>query len=68
MTPNELGSASFARPTHWHQIDWRYVNDQVRGLQTRIAKATQAQDWRRVSTLQRFLVYRSTPNVWRRDE
>ena len=56
MTPNELGSASFARPTHWHQIDWRYVNDQVRGLQTRIAKATQAQDWRRVSTLQRFLV------------
>lgn len=50
------GSASFAHPEHWHQIDWRYVNGQVRGLQTRIAKATQRQDWRRVKALQRFLV------------
>ncbi len=59
MKPDELGShgsASFARPEHWHQIDWRHVNAQVRGLQTRIAKATQDQDWRRVKVLQRFLV------------
>lgn len=59
MKPDELGSrgsASFARPEHWHQINWRLVNDQVRGLQIRIAKATQDQDWRRVKALQRFLV------------
>ncbi len=59
MKSDELGSrgsASFARPEHWHQIDWRFVHGQVRGLQTRIAKATQDQDWRRVKTLQRFLV------------
>jgi RNA-directed DNA polymerase len=59
MKPDELGShgsASFARPEHWHQIDWRHVNHQVRGLQIRIAKATQDRDWRRVKALQRFLV------------
>ncbi len=59
MTPDERssrGSASFARPEHWHQIDWRHVYGQVRGLQIRIAKAAQEQDWRRVKALQRFLV------------
>lgn len=59
MEPDELdsrGSASFARPEHWHQIDWRFVYDQVRGLQARIAQATRDQDWRRVKALQRFLV------------
>ena len=59
MTSDELRSnrsASFTRPTHWHQINWCHVHDQVRGLQIRIAKATQEQDWRRVKTLQRFLV------------
>ena len=56
MKSDELGSASFARPMHWHQIDWRFVHEQVRGLQIRIAKATQEQDWRRVKALQRFLV------------
>lgn len=66
MEPDEVdshGSASFARPTHWHQIDWRFVNDQVRGLQTRIAKASQDQDWRRVKALQRFLVRSFTGRV-----
>lgn len=67
MKPDELGSrgsASFARPEHWHQIDWRCVNDQVRGLQIRIAKATQDQDWRRVKTLQRFLVHSFYGRCW----
>jgi RNA-directed DNA polymerase len=56
MKSDDLGAASFARPTHWHQINWRQVHEQVRGLQIRIAKATQDQDWRRVKALQRFLV------------
>lgn len=59
MKPNEMlacGSATSACPEHWHQIDWRHVNWQVRGLQIRIAKATLDQDWRRVKALQRFLV------------
>lgn len=49
-------SAPSARSKHWHQINWSSVHEQVRGLQIRIAKATQDQDWRRVKTLQRFLV------------
>lgn len=67
MKPDELdshGSASFARPEHWHQIDWRDVNDQVRGLQIRIAKAAQDQDWRRVKALQRFLVRSFYGRCW----
>ena len=40
----------------WDQIDWPIVHCRVRRLQTRIAKATRDQDWRRVKALQRFLV------------
>lgn len=40
----------------WDLIDWPIVHRRVRGLQTRIAKATRDQDWRRVKALQRFLV------------
>lgn len=41
----------------WDQIDWPIVHCRVRGLQqTRIAKATRDQDWRRVKVLQRLLV------------
>jgi len=50
-------SAPSARSEHWHQINWSSIHEQVRGLQIRIAKATQDQDWRRVKTLQRFLVH-----------
>lgn len=42
--------------TGWHSINWRLVHRQVRGLQVRIAKATERQQWRRVKTLQRLLV------------
>lgn len=57
MKPHDLscGSAVSPTPEHWHQINWRFVYDVVRGLQTRIAKATHEQDWRRVKALQRFL-------------
>lgn len=49
------GSASSHLPDSWHAIDWRRVEQQVRTTQMRIAKATQASDWRRVKALQRSL-------------
>ncbi|MBK6971949.1 MAG: reverse transcriptase N-terminal domain-containing protein [Sterolibacteriaceae bacterium] len=42
-------------PCDWHQFDWSRLHGTVRRLQARIVKATQAGDWRRVKTLQRFL-------------
>ncbi len=50
------GSASSRLPNSWHAIDWHRVEQQVRTTQMRIAKATQAGDWRRVKALQRSLV------------
>lgn len=53
----DLGdSASSRLPDHWHAIDWRLVEQQVRTMQMRIAKATQECDWRRVKALQRSLI------------
>ncbi|HSW07053.1 group II intron reverse transcriptase/maturase [Aquabacterium sp.] len=49
------GSASSHLPDGWHAIDWRRVDQQVRTMQMRIAKATQEGDWRRVKALQRSL-------------
>lgn len=51
------GSASSHGAQDWHAIDWRRVEYTVRTTQTRIAKATQAGDWRRVKALQRFLTH-----------
>ncbi len=48
-------SASSHLPEGWHAIDWRRVDQQVRTMQMRIAKATQEGDWRRVKALQRSL-------------
>lgn len=42
-------------PQDWHAIDWRLVDRNVRGIQTRITKATQEGKWRRVKALQRLL-------------
>ena len=46
-------------PTHpdeaWHSIDWRKVHQNVRRLQVRIVKATQAGRWGKVNALQRLL-------------
>jgi len=50
------GSAASRNVDNWDQILWPKVYENVRGLQTRIAKATREQDWRRVKALQRFLV------------
>jgi RNA-directed DNA polymerase len=39
----------------WAAIDWRRVQKNVRVMQIRLTKATQARDWRRVKSLQRWL-------------
>jgi RNA-directed DNA polymerase len=56
-TLERCGAASSAHQSHWHGISWASVHDEVRGLQIRIVKATQAQDWRKVKALQRFLAH-----------
>jgi RNA-directed DNA polymerase len=49
------GSAFSDIPHDWHSINWRRVVKNVRRMQIRIAKTTQASDWRRVKSLQRSL-------------
>ncbi len=39
----------------WHTINWKRQYRTVRRLQTRIVKATQEKQWRRVKALQRLL-------------
>jgi RNA-directed DNA polymerase len=41
----------------WHAIDWRKANQNVRRLQARIVKATQAGRWGKVKALQRLLTH-----------
>lgn len=55
MQSAKNASAPSAAAIEWHSIDWVRVYRTVEKLQTRIVKATQAGDWRRVKTLQRFL-------------
>lgn len=50
-----IRSARSGHPQHWHAVDWQRVQWNVRGMQTRIAKATREGDWRRVKALQRML-------------
>jgi RNA-directed DNA polymerase len=47
---NQVGAVS--RVTDWHSADWRAVNQNVRRLQARIVKATQAKRWNKVKALQ----------------
>ncbi|MGX0134761.1 RNA-directed DNA polymerase [Cupriavidus metallidurans] len=48
-------SAPSGIPQRWGDINWRRVEQNVRAMQIRIAKATQERDWRRVKALQRSL-------------
>src|SRR3989442_1936384 len=52
---NQIGSASSHVPTEWAAINWGRVQKNVRVVQSRLAKATQEGDWRRVKALQRWL-------------
>src|SRR3984893_17640842 len=56
MRSVEADSAATRGVNEWDEIAWPIVYLRVRRLQTRIAKATREQDWRRVKALQRFLV------------
>ena len=56
MRSAQADSAVSRDGSDWDQIDWPVAHRRVRRLQTRIAKATREQDWRRVKALQRFLV------------
>lgn len=51
-----IASASPGEPSNWHLIDWGLVTQFVGKAQTRIAKAEQDGDFRRVKRLQRSLV------------
>ena len=48
-------------PSHetmdWHSIDWQKAHRNVRRLQARIVKATQAERWGKVKALQRLLTH-----------
>lgn len=57
-------SARSGAPQDWHAIDWRRVEQNVRGIQIRIAKATQEGKWRRVKALQRLLTRSFCGKVW----
>jgi RNA-directed DNA polymerase len=56
VTARRAGAASHG-VVDWHQIDWRRVHQNVRRLQARIVKATQAGRWGRVQALQRLLTH-----------
>lgn len=43
--------------SEWHYVDWHKAERYVKGMQIRIAKATQEKDWRKVKNLQRLLTH-----------
>lgn len=55
-TSNEVPAFSHL-VSGWHSIDWESSHRKVRGLQVRIAKAVNTQQWRKVKSLQRMLVH-----------
>ncbi len=53
----DTGSASSHIPSEWSAINWRLAQKNVRGMQSRLAKAAQEGNWRRVKALQRWLTH-----------
>lgn len=54
---NRFDSASSRAPDNWTAINWRLVQKNVRVMQSRLAKATQAGNWRKAKALQRWLTH-----------
>lgn len=52
-----LTGAFSQEPTDWHAINWPKVYRNVKRLQARIVKATQAQRWGKVKALQHLLTH-----------
>ena len=55
MNVDNSACASSGKASTWEQIDWPKHERQVRRLQARIVKATQAGRWNKVKALQRLL-------------
>jgi hypothetical protein len=47
--PDPSVGATTDTPIAWHQINWRQAEHTVRRLQARIAQATQARKWGKVT-------------------
>ena len=58
------GSALSHALDNWHAVDWQRVERNVRGMQIRIAKASQEGKWRRVKALQRMLTRTLSAKLW----
>ena len=56
-TTKEQAGAASRSTVELHAIDWRQVTHNVRRLQVRIVKATQAGKWGRVNALQHLLTH-----------
>jgi RNA-directed DNA polymerase len=55
MNAEPLACASSGKASTWEQVQWPRCERQVRRLQARIVKATQAARWNKVKALQRLL-------------
>lgn len=56
MTANNIAGAA-SHNVDWHAINWQKVHENVRRLQARIVKATQAGKWGKVKALQHLLTH-----------
>lgn len=57
MTAARIAGAVSHEVIHWQSINWQKVHQNVRRLQARIVKATQAGQWGKVKALQRLLTH-----------
>ncbi|MDQ3688396.1 MAG: group II intron reverse transcriptase/maturase [Acidobacteriota bacterium] len=58
MTAVAIQAGAVSREaTDWHAINWQQVSSNVRRLQARIVKATQAQRWGKVKALQHLITH-----------
>jgi RNA-directed DNA polymerase len=57
VVETQTGAVSHKKIIDWNAIDWRQVNQNVRRLQARIVKATQAGRWNKVKSLQHLLTH-----------
>ncbi len=64
MTVAKATGATPALTVRWGDIDWRYVHDQVRRLQVRIAKAAEEKKFGKVKALQWILTRSWHAKLW----
>ncbi len=63
MTVGTTTGAASPGTVEWHAIDWRSAHREVRRLQARIVKATQAGRWGKVKALQHLLTHSYSAKV-----